>query len=238
MIGISGLPDLYRLRQDNAFKEEVATTETLSDAKELLPKEAVSALFQWFERKSAVERAFVPVAERLSVTLDAMEIQRPDIMGSRFDLVHEGGRIKVIDSDLDATSIEWIENRINEDKELVRSAGLFNREVVRTYGANPDSKGDDGLTHRGKHRVNLHQSIEYNDLSARVDGLVRFRSLLVDVRRLDLPVGVDESSRFLLCGNLVQDYLVGDISTYGVDAEGNVTTERTRGSARLFNIWG
>ncbi|HEY4294422.1 hypothetical protein [Luteibacter sp.] len=238
MISISGLSGFDHLRQDNAFKEEAAPVETLSEVRELLPEEAVNAVFQWLDRKGAVESAFVPVAERLSVMLGAMENERPDVMGRRFDLVHKNGRMKVVDSDLDAASTEWVESRVNEDKELGRSAGLFNRQVVETYGANHDREGDDGLTHRGSHRVGLHQIVEYNDLSTTVDGLVRFRSLLADVRRLDLPFGVDESSRFLLCGDLVQDYIVGDITTYGLDAEGNVTTERTRGSVRLFNIWG
>jgi hypothetical protein len=238
VISISVLSESHLLRRGQAFEGDSVATGATSEIQTVAPVDPLDAMHQWFDLKGAVESAFVRVAERLTVVLDAMGTERPDIMGRRFDLVHDGGRMKVIDSDLDAASVEWIENRVNVDKELGRAAGLFNKQVVRTYGANHDREGGDRSIHRGSHVINLRQTVEYNDLSETVDDAVRFRSLLNDVRRLDLPFGVDESSRFLVCGDLVQDYLVGDICTYGLDANGNVTTVKTRGSVRLFDLWG
>lgn len=225
-------------RTDHDFGGQPAPAQNSLDLRDARPADAVDSLLKWLDRGGAVAFAFVPVAERLSATLDAMGRERPHIMGSHFDLIHRDGLMKVVDSDLDAESIAWIENRLNEDNTLGHLARLFNQQVVRTYGVNQGRESDDDLTHHGGHNAGLNRTIEYRDLSVTVDGQVRFRSLLNDVRQMDLPFGVDERSRFAHFGNLVEDYILGDITTYGVDAEGSVTTKRTRGSVHLFNGWG
>jgi hypothetical protein len=225
------------LSDDPATALKDATTHVDADDRAKTQFDPVKVALKWFNDKAAVEVAFVPVAERLDSLFRDVERERPDIMRDPFDVVLQDGGLRVVDSDLSEDDFAWLQQRVDAAVGLSDAASQFNRQVVLSYGPSSDVDGGKVVARRLGFAVTLHESIVYNDIADTVDGAVRFRSLLNDTRKADLPWYFDESLRSRTGGDLVQNYIKGDITTYAIGADGQTEVVRTRGSRRVYDLW-
>lgn len=225
------------LSEDPSTARKDATIRVDADEGATTHFDPVKVALKWFNDKAAVEVAFVPVAEMLDSLFREIECERPDIMRDPFDVVLQDGRLRVVDSDLAEDDFAWLQQRVDAAVELSDAASRFNRQVVLSYGPSSDMDGGKVVARRLGFAVTLHESIVYDDIADTVDGAVRFRSLLNDTRKAELPWYFDESLRSRTGGDLVQNYIKGDVTTYAVGADGHTEVIRTRGSRRVYDLW-
>jgi len=124
--------------------------------------------------------AFAQFAETLVPALGRLAVVRPDIISRPFDLRKDGDLLKVVDADMEADDIAWLEARLNEIPELRSWATQFNDAVVDAYG---DREHDVYFTEYPMGLVD-HKAVE--GLEKTVDRDVRFMSLIRSLRDTNL----------------------------------------------------
>ena len=123
---------------------------------------------------------FTQFAETLVPTLARLAVARPDVISRTFDLRKDGDLLKVVDADMEADDVAWLEARLNEVPELRSWATMFNDAVVDAYG---DREHDVYLTETTTTFIG-HRAVA--GLEKTVDRDVRFMSLIRALRDTDL----------------------------------------------------
>lgn len=237
MMRVSTFPIEDRWLRDYAPSE----VDALPDANIALPECRVdpsATIDGWIRGVRDVEDAFVRLASPFQLALQRLERERPHVMEQSFDLVSQGGRLRVVDTDLDQADRDWIETELNRDGGLAGLANAFNRQVVRSYETDHGTRNENGdLLARTGFLADGGAAIDYAGLHESVDESVKFRSLLRDVNDAQLPWWMKESSRYQLGGRLVQSYIVGEITQYVVRPDGSGEVQTTRGSILREDLW-
>jgi hypothetical protein len=174
-------------------------------------------------------------ANRLNGLFETMRTIRPDIVDGSYEVIHDEGRLKVVDSTLDERSIVWLEESLNGDRELVRMAAGFNEQVVRTFDTergNWDEQGvfrriDDGYGDNGWNR-------DYSGLEATVGRTTRFMSLQRDIDSHRLRPELGEHNRFDRTGIYMEKYIEKDIIQYQSTSSGGLEVVRSIEGASMF----
>ena len=177
---------------------------------------------------------FEAFAYRMNAALDAMRSIRPDIIDQDYDVVHEQGRLRVVDSNLDPRSIIWLEESLNGDRELVQLAGRFNDQVVRTFDTERGRRDESGVLHRiGDGYTDNGARRDYSGLSQTVGRTTKFISLLRDIESIDLTL-FPADNRFCRTGIYMEKYIEKDIIQYQPGASGSVDVVRSIKGPSMF----
>ncbi|MGE7138042.1 hypothetical protein ACQKIE_10485 [Luteibacter sp. NPDC031894] len=129
MMRVSTFPIEKRWLRDYAPSE----ADALPDANITLPECRVdpsATIDGWIRGVRDVEDAFVRLASPFQLALQRLERERPHVMEQSFDLVSQGGRLRVVDTDLDQADRDWIETELNRDGGL---PGWLTHSTVKSF---------------------------------------------------------------------------------------------------------
>lgn len=165
-------------------------------------------------------------AARLDSVLDRMRSLRPDLADADYDVAHDSGKLRVVDTDLDERSRIWLEESFNADPELGRLAGEFNALAVTAF--------DTGSTCETGHR---RSERTYDELGQSIDRTTRFISVLKKISGDDpsekkLPAKMDP---FFATAAFLAKQIVND--TYAYQAKGDQVALMRNLEAPSFYGW-
>jgi len=101
----------------------------------------------------------------MSLSLQHIEQQRPDLAQSGFNLVSSSGSLQVQSPDLDDSDASWLQLQFNGNSMLVDAVNAFNQHIVATWN-DVSVTAPDGSTRR------------YSNLEATIDGAIDFKALI------------------------------------------------------------
>jgi hypothetical protein len=178
---------------------------------------------------------FESFAERLDDVLERMKLLRPDITEGSYDLIHDQGRLKVVDAKLDDRSVIWLEESFNGDKLLVERAAAFNDRVVKTFDTERGRMDEEGVFRRiGDGYGDNGWSRDYSGLEATVGRTTRFMSLQRDIDSHRLRPELGEHNRFDRTGIYMEKYIEKDIIQYKSTSSGGLEVVRSIEGASMF----
>lgn len=161
--------------------------------------------WQMVNDQTRLSNTFTAFAEALVPCLARIAVERPSIAAQDFDLRNEGGRLRVIDTDMSTDDIAYLESRLNSHPTLCRLATEFNESVVDTYGDRKHPmytlRAFNGTCEKG-----------LQGLTETVDRDVKFMSLLRSVRDADCGEGLEgdyyREHRYELAATKVRDLIM------------------------------
>ena len=177
---------------------------------------------------------FARFAERLSGVIDVMRNLRPDIANAEYEVIHDAGRLKVVDSKLDKRATIWLEESFNGDPELVKLAAQFNDQVVRTFDTERGRWDEQGVFHKiGDGYGDNGWGRDYSGLASTVGRTTKFLSLLNDVSSYEIRPW-DDPDPFFRTAIYMEKYIEKDIIQYQPGAAGSVDVVRSIKGPSMF----
>jgi len=101
----------------------------------------------------------------MSLSLQHIGQQRPDLAQSGFSLVSSSGSLQVQSPGLDDNDASWLQLQFNRNSMLVDAVNAFNQHIVATWN-DVSVTAPDGSTRR------------YSNLEATIDGAIDFKALI------------------------------------------------------------
>jgi hypothetical protein len=187
---------------------------------------------------------FETVATRYEAAMKNVLAQRPDIADRSFDFTSTEDGLQVASDTMDRQDMDWLQQQLNADPDLVSSAHAFNELVVKRYHTDQERVDTTGevYTHT-RLRRDRHTAYDYRDLADTVDRSVKFVALMEDAQGQARTMnaqnrGADgyEPQQYAKAADLVQGYLDAHITHYGkMAADGSVSVTESVGS--IVSMW-